>query len=152
MAFEIFKETGSRNKEFISITENKAFGLSRAFLNKHNITKNHKAVILYDPEKKQIALHFSQNNPKFGFTVRFTNPKHGAIVIARSFFDLKSIDLKKYARRYSDFETLKLTDLGLNQEGEAYVITLKENENNLSKPLTVGAEGPNQKDIENIYF
>jgi hypothetical protein len=131
MAFEIFMETGTRTKEFISITETKAFGLSRAFLDKHSITANHKAVLFYDPDTKKVALHFSENNPKFGFSVRVSNEKHGATIIARSFFDLKSIDSKRYAGRYSDFEVVQLPDIGQDKEGVAYVITLKE------KPVAV---------------
>ncbi len=132
MAFELFQETGTRTKEFISITETKAFGLSRAFLDKHKITSTFKAVLLFDPETNKIALHFSENNPKFGFSVRISNPKHGATIIARSFFDLKGIDAKKYAGRYSDFETVKLTDIGQSKEGDAFVIVLKENSQNFS--------------------
>jgi len=126
MAFEIFRETGTRTREFISITETKTFGLSRAFLDKHNITSEHKAVIFYDSVAHKIALHFSLNNPKFGFSVRIANKKHGAIIIARSFFDLKNIDTKKFAGRYSDFEIVTLEDIGQHKPGEAYVITLKE--------------------------
>ena len=128
MAFEIFTETNTRTKEFISVTEKKTFGLSRAFLNKHGITKNHKAVIFYDSDEKKIALHFTLNNPKFGFAVRISNEKHGAIIIARSFFDIKSIDASLYAGRYSDFEAVALTELGLEKEGTAFVIQLKVNE------------------------
>lgn len=126
MAFEIFRETGTRTREFISVTETKAFGLSRAFLDKHNITGDHKAVIFYDSGAGKIALHFSTNNPKFGFSVRIANPKHGATIIARSFFDLKGIDARKFSGRYSDFEVVKLSDIGQDKDGEAFVITLKE--------------------------
>jgi hypothetical protein len=129
MAFEVFKETGTRTKEFISVTETKAFGLSRAFLDKHGITNDHKAVILYDAEAGKIALHFSIHNPKFGFSVRISNPKHGATIIARSFFELKGIDAKKYAGRYGDFEIVDLADIGQNKDGQAFVITLKEQNN-----------------------
>lgn len=125
MAFEVFQETGTRNKEFISVTENKTFGLSRAFVNKQGITKNHKAVILYDKEQNKIGLHFSDSDPKIGLTVRMSHPKHGAIIGARSFFDLKNIDTRKYARRYDDFEKNKLRDLGIDKDGYAYVIALK---------------------------
>lgn len=127
MSFEVFQSTGTRNKAFISVTENRAFGLSRAFIDKYGITKNHKAVILYDDEENKVALHFSLNNPKFGFAVRITNEKHGGIVVARSFFDLKSIDCQKYASRYDDFIVTTLKDLGIpDKEGQVFVITLKE--------------------------
>jgi len=126
MAFEIFKETGARTKEFISVTETKSFGLSRAFLDKHGITKNHKAVLFYDPVDNKVALHFSLNNPKFGFSVRIANERHGGIIIARSFFDLKSIDPRRYAGRYSNFEEVPLTRLGQRKEGTGFVIALKD--------------------------
>lgn len=125
MSFEVFTETGTRNKEFISITENKTFGLSRAFVEQHKITKEHKAVLLYDPETNQVGLHFSLEDPKIGFSVRIPNERHGASVIARSFFELKAIDAKVFAGRYDDFHKTTLKELGLNKNGEAFVLTLK---------------------------
>ncbi|HSX15901.1 MAG TPA: hypothetical protein VLF40_03875 [Candidatus Saccharimonadales bacterium] len=139
MAFELFQETGTRTKEFISVTETKAFGLSRAFLDKHQITSDYKAVIFYDAETNRIALHFSPNNPKIGFSVRISNEKHGATIIARSFFDLKNVDAKKFAGRYSDFEVVPLSALGQEREGDAYVITLKENEPQDSSTATTAS-------------
>lgn len=127
MAFAVFQSTGTRNKAFISITENKAFGLSRAFIDKYGITKNHKAVIIHDEDENKIALHFSLNNPKFGFAVRIANEKHGGIVVARSFFDLKSIDCQKFAKRYDDFTLTTLKDIGVSdKDGQVFVITLKQ--------------------------
>lgn len=127
MSFELFQSTGTRNKAFISVTENKAFGLSRAFIDKYGITKNHKAVILYDEENNKVALHFSLNNPKFGFAVRINNERHGGIVVARSFFDLKSIDCQKYANRYDEFVDTTLKDIGIpDKDGQVFVISLKE--------------------------
>jgi len=123
MAFEIFKDTGARTREFISITETKTFGVPRAFLDKHRITSDYKVIVLFDKETNQIALHFIDSDTKIGFAVRPTGERQGAIIAARSFFDIKGIDVKRYAGRY-DFETKTLKDLGINKEGEAYVITL----------------------------
>jgi hypothetical protein len=132
MAFEIFRETGTRTKEFISVTETKAFGLSRAFLDKHGISSDHKAVIIYDPDTNRVALHFSKNDPKFGFAIRVPNEKHGATIMAKSFFDLKGIDAKRYAGRYSDLEKLHLSDIGItDKHGDVYVIALKERDDEL---------------------
>lgn len=125
MAFEVFKETGTRTREFISITETKTFGVPRAFLDKHGITAQHKAVILYDTDENKVALHFSTKDTKIAFAVRITGEKQGAIIAARSFFDVKGIDVKKYAGRY-EFEKKSLSELGVNSPGEAFVITLKE--------------------------
>ena len=128
MAFQVFKETGARPKEFISVTEKQAFGMSRAFLDKYGITSDHKAVILYDEDEKKVALHFSTNDPKFGFSVRISNPKHGAIVVAKSFFERKHINASTYAGRYGDYEVVNLREIGMDKDGDAYVIALRETE------------------------
>jgi hypothetical protein len=129
MAFEIFTETGTRSKEFISVTETKSFGLSRAFLDKYDVTADKKAVILYDPESNQVALHFTDNDPKFAFSIRTSNEKHGATIMAKSFFELKGLDVKRYAGRYSDFYKKSLAELGINDKaGYAFVFALKERE------------------------
>lgn len=125
MAFEIFKEVGARTREYISITENKVFGLPRPFINKQGITNDHKAVLLYDEEAKKIALCFTTQAVKYGIKVRIPNSTQGGIVAAGSFFDLKGIDVTKYARRY-DFDKQPLRELGIDSDGEAYVITLTE--------------------------
>lgn len=127
MAFEVFTGAGARKQEFISITESKTFGLSRGFLDSYKITKNHRAVILYDGSSKQIGLYFGDDNPKFGLTVRIPNPDHGASILAYKFFDQKKeVDPEVYAGRYSDFSKKPLKDLGINKEGYAFVFTLKE--------------------------
>lgn len=125
MSFVIFEDTRSRFGEFISITDNKSFGLPRTFLNSQGITSSHKAVILYDEDEKKIALAFSLKNPPYGLTVRIPNDKQGGMVVAKSFFESKKIDSKKYSGRY-DFEKTSLRKLGLDKDNDAYVITLKE--------------------------
>jgi len=127
MAFEVFKETGVRSQEFISITETKAFGLSRAFIERHRITSSQKAVVLFDPLTKQIALHFSGWEPKIGFAVRIPNPKHGGTVAARSFFDIKLPDFRRYSGRYDDPPQISLRSIGIDRAGDAFLIKLKEN-------------------------
>lgn len=126
MAFELFTETGARTQEFISITETKTFGLSRAFLDKYDITPDQKAVILYDPETNSIGLSFSDKNPKFGFAIRIPNPKHGGAIVAKSFFEMKGIDAKLYAGRYSDFTKKSLNSIGIDNHGSVFVFALKE--------------------------
>lgn len=127
MAFELFKEAGTRTDEFISVTRTKSFGLSRAFLDKHNITPDHKAVIFYDASSMKVALHFTESDTKIGFSVRISNPKHGGAIKAKSFFDVKGINANKYVGRYSDIEEVELSDIGdFSKPGKAYVISLKE--------------------------
>jgi hypothetical protein len=147
MAFEIFQSTGVRNKAFISITENKTFGLSRAFVVKNGITNDHKAIILYDKEANKIALHFRTDNPKYGLKVRIASESHGGLIVARSFFDLKDVDPSQYKKRYDDFETTTLRDLGINTEGKAFVITLLPKDESVDPPL---AESEEQIIVEDI--
>ncbi len=128
MPFEIFKDVGVRTKEYISITENKAFGLPRAFIGKQNITSQHKAILLYDRENQKIALHFTLADAKYGLKVRIPNDTQGGVIVANSFFDIKNIDTSKYSGRYDNFEKVPLRILGINSEGDAYVIQLKEKE------------------------
>jgi hypothetical protein len=126
MAFEVFTETRARTKEYISVTENFTFGLPRTFIDKQQITTDHKAVILYDADEKKIAIHFTLAAPKFGLAVRIPNDTQGGMVVAKSFFELKNIDPKNYGGRYYDFEIIPLQELGHNKDGHAYVIQLKE--------------------------
>jgi hypothetical protein len=131
--FEVFRDTGTRAQEFISITETKSFGLSRAFLDEYKITSNHKAVILYDSDTNRIALHFSTNAPKFALTLRIANPKHGGNIIAKSFFETKDVDAKRYSGRYTDFQRATLASLGVKEEGMAFVIQLHEREESAAR-------------------
>lgn len=130
MAFEIFQEVGTRTKEYISITDNKNFGLPRTFLNKQGITTAHSAVLMYDKDAGKIAIYFTDTEPapKFAIKVRIPNDTQGGLLAARSFFDLKDIDVSKYSGRYDDFEKIPLKDLGVgvDKEDTAYVLTLKE--------------------------
>lgn len=124
MAFKVFTETRVRNSRFISINETKAFGFSRAFLDAYGITKQHKAVIMYDEENNKIALNFTTMDTPVGFSVQMNNEKHGGIVKAKSFFEHEKINVSQYARRYHDFEQVDLKSLGIDEGGTAFVISL----------------------------
>jgi hypothetical protein len=126
MPFKVFTDIGTRTKEFISITENKTFGLPRAFLDANNITSEHKAVLLYDADAKKIAIHFSLEETKYGISVRIPNIKHGGSIVAKNFFDIEKVDPYLYAGRYDNYEIVELRDIGINRDGKAFVITLKE--------------------------
>lgn len=150
MAFEIFTETRSRSAEFISVNETKAFGFPRAFLDANGITKDHKAVIMYDDEQKKIALQFVQGDTKFGFSVQIGNDKHGAIVKAKSFFEKKKLDAAKYARRYHDFEKVKVKELGLEGDGDAFVIQLKDDSTGKQEVMR-SAEGGSGRQSTDVF-
>ena len=128
MPFKMFTETGSKNKEFISITSNKTFGLSRNFLNTHHINTNHKVVLYYDAEEKKIAFYFSMFEKKNGLNIRIPLPRYGGTIVAKSFFDLQKIDVSIYGGRYDDIEEIQPSVLGADDVGgDAFVIQLKEN-------------------------
>jgi len=154
MAFELFTDTRSRTKEYISITANKTFGLPYTFIDKQKITSNQRCVIFYDKDTNKIALHFSDQGPKFGLAIRIPNKTQGGMVVARSFFDRVDIDLPKYAGRYDDFEKVDLKSLGYDKEGVAYVIQLNEHNNKrptAAKSNTIVADDTNI-DLSEIPF
>lgn len=135
MAFEVFKQVGSSSKVYISISTTKTFGFPRTFLDKYGVTSDHKVVILYDKEAHSVALHFTTDEVKYGLKVQIPNKKHGGSINARSFFELKNIDAKKYAGRYEDFKQVPLSDIGISAPGTAFVIRLKEVKTNDSTDL-----------------
>lgn len=104
-------------------------------------------MILFDEEENKIALHFTLNDPKFGLAVRIPNDQQGGMVVARSFFDLKNIDVKKYSRRY-DFDKVDLRNLGIDKDGSAYVITLTEKQNEQPSEQNLEFEPDDAKPID----
>lgn len=151
MGFVMFTEAGSRNKEFISITSNKTFGLSRNFLQSHNITANHKVVLYYDVEEKKIAFYFSMFETKNGISVRVPDSRYGATIVSKSFFDLQKIDADMYSGRYDEIEQIKPSLLGADDiAGDAFVITLKAKKN-LNKD-TVSIVTEENKDVDQFYI
>ena len=136
MAFEVFKQVGSSSKIYISISTSKTFGFPRTFLDKYGITSDHKVVILYDKDAHSVALHFTTDEVKYGLKVQVPNKQHGGSINARSFFELKGIDAKKYAGRYENFKQVPLSDIGISAPGTAFVIKLhKIKEANSSDPI-----------------
>lgn len=125
MGFREFTETGSRKKEFISITSNKTFGLSRNFLDAYRIAEYHKATIYYDSDEKKIALYFTPFDVKNGINVRIPDPRYGGTIVAKSFFDLEKIDTSIYGGRYDNIEKIDPSELGASPAGDAFVFTLK---------------------------
>ena len=128
MAFEIFTEKGTRTKEYISITDNKSFGLPRPFIDNQQITNKHSAILLFDTDTLQIGIHFTLSDSKIGIPVRIPNDKQGGTIAARAFFDLKKISPVLYSGRYDDFKKMNLRDLGIDRDGVAYVFELREKE------------------------
>ncbi|MDB5186880.1 MAG: hypothetical protein JWM07_352 [Candidatus Saccharibacteria bacterium] len=149
MAFKVFTDIGSRSKEFISITENKTFGLSRAFLDAHHIGTSHKAVILYDSETKRIALHFSLLEPRHGVAIRIPDARYGGTIVAKSFFDVERIDTKIYGGRYDKYDKVPLRELGVTNVGDAFVITLRER---APEPVTEEEDDDSSFDFSKIPF
>lgn len=153
MPFKMFTETGSRNKEFISITSNKTFGLSRNFLDAHKIGPHHKAVLYYDEEEKKIALYFSMFETKNGFNIRVPDPRYGGTIVAKSFFDLQKIDINVYSGRYDQIEKIRPSLLGANDiAGDAFVITLKEKSVSDNSASTPWADDDKPIDLSEIPF
>ncbi len=135
--WEIYRKSGTktRSKKYISITKSQTFGLPRPFIDGYNIQKGVKAVILYNRDSNEIALRFSNTKPEFGYSLLFgkNSKKHGAMIVAKKFFDDMDIDAKKYAGHYDNYRRVQMNELGFdNIQGEAFVIKLKERDNLIS--------------------
>lgn len=142
MGFQIYTGVRTRTKQYISITESRTFGIPRPFLTEQGIEAGVKVVLLYDPEKHQIGLKFSDKKPKFGYALRLSkNPRHGGSIIAKSFFDDMKIDAKKYAGHY-EFEKMPVESLGLQGgDGDAYIINLNRQKANVRPGADLEPDG-----------
>lgn len=132
--WQIYKKssTRTRTKKYISITKSKTFGLPRPFIDGHGISENDKAVILFNTNSKEIALRFSKRNPDFGYSIRFgKDSAHGAMIVAKKFFEDNRINVEKYFGHYDDYREVPMSDLGFsNHEGIAFVFKLRERNHN----------------------
>jgi hypothetical protein len=124
--FQRFEATNSRHETRITITKSNHVGFPTAFFNDNNVGDYKYVVLFYDPEKKAVAVHFTNDESATGkFTIMKNSREYGGGVVATSFFKANRIDPSKYAGRY-EFEKLSLSDAGFEGEGSLFVIELKE--------------------------
>jgi hypothetical protein len=124
--FQKFEATNSRHETRITVTKSNHVGFPTAFYKDNNVGDYKYAVLFYDPERKAVALRFTNDDSETGkFTIMRNSRDYGGGVVATSFFKANRIDTGKYAGRY-EFEKLNMSDVGLEGDGSLFVFELRE--------------------------
>jgi hypothetical protein len=113
--------------DFISVTRSNGFGFSRKFMDSHNIPDSPYIVLFYDKANHEIAFHFTDTIPKYGYSLHSgAKPQHGSFIICRRFFKDNNMDNGRFSGRYP-YSVLPVESLCSNSfTGDAYVIKLKD--------------------------
>jgi hypothetical protein len=120
--------TGKRFEDRITVTRSRSIGLPKQFFDDNKIDSYKYATLYYDKEKQAIGIVFVNDESTPGkIAITRNNQGYGGHVLATSFFKANRINTKKYAGRY-DYEKKSLRELGIEADGEMYIIKLIEKE------------------------
>jgi hypothetical protein len=128
MNYNFVKHTqvGKRFEERITITRARHVGFPTQFY-KDNALESYKyAVLFYDKEKNAIGIKFSADKEDGAIAIARHSKGYGGYISATSFFKANRINTKKYARRY-EYKKVPLSSLGFDEQGDLFVLELKEN-------------------------
>jgi hypothetical protein len=138
MSWGKFTQLNQRFDDSITITTSNSFGLSNKFYQDHVQNKFKYAVLYYDPDRLAVGISFTNNEEeKHKFTIVGGKKSSGGQISARSFFNAKNLDAKKYHGKYT--WTNEPNPEGGNQ---LYVIILKKQTQQSTNPV-VTAGAPN---------
>jgi hypothetical protein len=120
---------GKRFEDRITVTRSRSIGLPTQFFEDNKI-KNYKyATLFYDKGRMAIGIQFTNDDNMPGkISITRNNQGYGGHILATSFFKANRINVKKFAGRY-DYETKTLRELGMEKDGEMFIIELTEKEN-----------------------
>lgn len=127
MDYSFIKHTqvGKRFEERITITRTRHIGFPTQFYKDNDIENYNFAVLYYDKEKGVIGIKFTVDREEGAISIARHNKGYGGYVSATSFFKSNRINTKRYAGRY-EYKKMPLSQLGMNEEGNLYIIELKE--------------------------
>lgn len=121
--------TGKRFEDRITVTRNRALGLPTQFFIDNNIADYKYAVLFFDKETMSVGIMFTNDEDVPGkIAITRNNQGYGGHILATSFFKANRINTKKFSGRY-DYEKKALRSVGLDKDGEMFIIQLKEKEN-----------------------
>lgn len=109
----------------ITITTAKQFNFPSAMYKKNNLAKYKAAKLFYNKKDRKIGIEFiqAQEEGSFKLITSGEDGKHGAYIVAKSFFFLNDIKPPKKAKRYS-YQKVGLKKLGANRPGTMFVVDL----------------------------
>ena len=119
--------TGGRYEDRITITHSRSIGLPKAFFDDNHVEKYSYASLYYDKNKNAVGIVFTNDEVPGKIKITRNNKGYGGQIPAISFFKANRINTKKYAGRY-DYEKRNLRDVGLEKDGQMYIIMLQDKE------------------------
>lgn len=133
--FQKFTAVGKRFENRITVTRNRAIGFPTQFCKENNIKRYKYAILFYDANQNAIGIKFSNDDSESGKITINHSAYYGGHINANGFFKSHRINTKRFSGRY-DYEKKKLRPLGIDEDGDLFVITLKDN-----KKETTSEEG-----------
>lgn len=120
--------TGKRFEDRITVTRSRSIGLPTQFFLDNKIKDFKYATLFFDKERSAIGIVFANDESTPGkITITRNNQGYGGHILATSFFKANRINTKRFAGRY-DYEKKPVRELGLDADGEMFIIELKEKE------------------------
>lgn len=120
--------TGKRFEDRITVTRSRAIGLPTQFFTDNKIGDYKFAVLFYDKGSMAVGISFTNDADTEGkIAISRNNQGYGGHILATSFFKANRINVKKFSGRY-DYEKKPLRDLGMDKDGEMFIIQLTEKE------------------------
>jgi len=120
--------TGKRFEDRITVTRSRSIGLPTQFFADNKIGDFKYAVLFYDKSSSAVGIYFTNDESTKGkITITRNNQGYGGHILATSFFKANRINVKKFSGRY-DYQKKALKELGIDRDGEMYIIELKEKE------------------------
>lgn len=119
---------GKRFEDRITVTRSRSIGLPTQFFEDNKIKDFKYATLFYDKTRMAIGIQFTNDEDMPGkITITRNNQGYGGHLLATSFFKANRINVKKFAGRY-DYEKKTLRELGIEKDGEMFIIELTEKE------------------------
>jgi hypothetical protein len=129
MEYNFVKHTqvGKRFEERITVTRARHIGFPTQFYKDNGLENYNYAVLFYDKSRNDVGIRFAVDREEGAIAIARHSKGYGGYISATSFFKANRINTKKYAGRY-EYKKIPYQQIGLDGEGDLFVIALKEKE------------------------
>jgi hypothetical protein len=110
--------------EFISVTRDETFGVSKGFYQKYGIGRWSYVTIYFDADRKRIAFRFTSDRGAGSFTLKKPTTRMFSIIRAHGFFGKYDINVERHARKYK-VQRHPSRALGIDEDDDSFVIQLR---------------------------
>lgn len=119
--------TGKRFEDRITVTRSRSIGLPTQFFTDNKVGDFKYALLYFDKQRNAIGIVFTNEETPGKIGITRNSKGYGGHILATSFFKANRINTKKFAGRY-DYDKKPLRELGIDKDGEMFIIELKEKE------------------------